>query len=137
MKISVFGLGYVGTVSAGCLARDGHEVLGVDPVAAKVELINQGRSPIIECDIGDIVAQAQKTGTVVALVPPGVVPIWNGGRLNPVLGLKAEKYKTDRLGMGGPRQGWSVPVAVGRPRSVPLLYWPHVHRLRLRKKVLV
>ena len=96
-------------------------------------------------NVGDVVEweshsrdwTTQKTGTVVALVPPGVVPIWNGGRLNPVLGLKAEKYKTDRLGMGGPRQGWSVLVAVGRPRSVPLLYWPHVHRLRLRKKVLV
>ncbi|MGO8756728.1 MAG: nucleotide sugar dehydrogenase [Terracidiphilus sp.] len=56
MKISVFGLGYVGTVSAGCLAADGHEVLGVDPVPAKVELINKGASPIIEAEIGDIVA---------------------------------------------------------------------------------
>ena len=70
MKISVFGLGYVGTVSAGCLARDGHEVLGVDPVAAKVELINQGRSPIIECDIGDIVARAHREGRLWATTDP-------------------------------------------------------------------
>ena len=62
MKISVFGLGYVGTVSAGCLAQDGHEVIGVDPVRTKVELINAGRCPIIEADIGEIIAATVKSG---------------------------------------------------------------------------
>ena len=70
MKISVFGLGYVGTVSAGCLARDGHEVLGVDPVPAKVELINQGRSPIIEHEIGEIVERAHREGRLSATTEP-------------------------------------------------------------------
>ncbi len=62
MRISVFGMGYVGTVSAACLARDGHEVVGVDPNQTKVELINQGRSPIIERDIDGIVAAASRDG---------------------------------------------------------------------------
>ena len=62
MKISVFGLGYVGTVSAGCLAQNGHEVIGVDPVRTKVDLINAGKSPIIEADIAEIMAANVKAG---------------------------------------------------------------------------
>jgi GDP-mannose 6-dehydrogenase len=62
LKISIFGLGYVGTVSAGCLAHDGHEVIGVDPFRTKVELINEGRSPVIEAEIGEIIAETVRTG---------------------------------------------------------------------------
>ena len=55
MRISVMGLGYVGAVSAGCLAADGHTVVGVDPHPTKVDLINQGVAPIVEKDIGEII----------------------------------------------------------------------------------
>jgi GDP-mannose 6-dehydrogenase len=58
MRISIFGLGYVGAVSAGCLARDGHEIVGVDPYLPKVELINRGSTPVIEKDIGQVVHAA-------------------------------------------------------------------------------
>jgi len=62
MKISVLGLGYVGAVSAACLARDGHEVIGVDPERTKVDLINAGNTPIIENDVGPIIATQVAAG---------------------------------------------------------------------------
>lgn len=62
LEISIFGLGYVGAVSAGCLAVDGHMVVGVDPNIAKVDLINAGCAPIIEADIGDMIAAAVNSG---------------------------------------------------------------------------
>ncbi len=70
MRISIFGLGYVGTVSAGCLADDGHEVVGVDPLPTKVDLINRGQSPIIETDIGEIIAATVKAGRLRATSDP-------------------------------------------------------------------
>ena len=70
MKVSIFGLGYVGTVSAACLANDGHEVVGVDPIQTKVDLINEGRTPIIEQEIGDIIAANVKSGRLRAVVDP-------------------------------------------------------------------
>ena len=70
MRVSIFGLGYVGTVSAGCLANDGHEVVGVDPIQTKVELINRGESPIIEAEIGAIISAAVKQGALRATSDP-------------------------------------------------------------------
>lgn len=70
MKISIFGLGYVGTVSAGCLAQDGHEIIGVDPVQTKVDLINRGCSPIIEERVSDLIAAAVRSGSLRATTEP-------------------------------------------------------------------
>jgi GDP-mannose 6-dehydrogenase len=66
LRISIFGLGYVGTVSAACLANHGHSVIGVDPVRTKVDLINRGESPIIEAEIKEIIASAVRAGTLQA-----------------------------------------------------------------------
>ena len=62
MRVSIFGLGYVGTVSAACLAQLGHQVVGVDTNHLKVEIINSGHSPVIEQDLDEIVAQAVGAG---------------------------------------------------------------------------
>ena len=62
MKISVFGLGYVGTVSAACLSADGHQVIGVDTSITKVDLINSGTPPIVEKDIAPLLSEAVATG---------------------------------------------------------------------------
>ena len=48
MRVSVLGLGYVGCVTSACLARAGHQVVGVDANREKVELVAAGRSPIVE-----------------------------------------------------------------------------------------
>jgi GDP-mannose 6-dehydrogenase len=70
LKISIFGLGYVGAVSAGCLADEGHQVLGIDPVADKVDLINRGLSPIVEAEINEIIAEAVSSGNLRATQDP-------------------------------------------------------------------
>jgi GDP-mannose 6-dehydrogenase len=62
MRISIFGLGYVGAVSCGCLAKDGHDVIGVDVSDVKVEMINRGQSPVIEPEIGDLMKNAVESG---------------------------------------------------------------------------
>ncbi len=62
MRVSVFGLGYVGAVSAACLAADGHVVVGVDRNATKVDLLNSGKSPIIETGIDEMIRSAHAEG---------------------------------------------------------------------------
>ena len=62
MKVSVFGLGYVGCVSAAAFADEGHEVVGVDVVAEKVAAVNDGRSPIIEPGLDDLLQRGAQSG---------------------------------------------------------------------------
>lgn len=64
MKISIFGLGYVGAVSLACLARDGHQVIGVDIDQAKLDLIKAGTTPIIEEGMVDLMASVAASGRV-------------------------------------------------------------------------
>src|SRR6266498_345256 len=64
MKISVFGLGYVGCVSAACQAAKGHEVIGVDVNPVKVDLINRGQAPVVEEKIGELTAEVVRSGAL-------------------------------------------------------------------------
>ncbi|MFQ6116149.1 MAG: UDP-glucose dehydrogenase family protein [bacterium] len=66
MKIAIFGLGYVGSVSAACFCKLGHKVIGVDTNKLKVETINQGKCPIIEPGLDDLIAQQVRKGNLLA-----------------------------------------------------------------------
>jgi GDP-mannose 6-dehydrogenase len=72
MNISIFGLGYVGCVSLGCLAQNGHVVIGVDVNQNKVNLINCGNPTIIEKDIDRIIAEQHEKGTISATTEASV-----------------------------------------------------------------
>ena len=127
MKISVLGLGYVGAVSAACLARDGHEVIGVDPERTKVDLINAGKTPIIENEVGPIIATQVAAGklrattelahavrhTDLSLVCVGTPSLPNGG-----IDLKYVRRVCEEIGQTlAAHQG--APVIVMRSTMLP------------------
>ncbi|MEV7027871.1 nucleotide sugar dehydrogenase, partial [Kitasatospora sp. NPDC093558] len=64
MRVSVLGLGYVGCVSAACLASLGHEVIGVDVNPVKVELVNEGKAPVVEERIGELIGEVVRSGAL-------------------------------------------------------------------------
>jgi len=66
MRISIFGIGYVGAVSSACLADLGHEVVGVDVTPEKVAMLNRGQSPIVEAEIDELIAAGVKSGRLTA-----------------------------------------------------------------------
>jgi GDP-mannose 6-dehydrogenase len=66
MRISVFGIGYVGAVSCGCLAELGHHVVGVDVSGEKVAMLRRGVSPIVEAELGELIAKGVAQGRLTA-----------------------------------------------------------------------
>src|SRR6185503_1990837 len=127
MKICVLGLGYVGAVSAALLARDGHEVIGLDPERSKVSRINEGRSPIIEKDLGEIMLEQVRAGrlhaatnlddavrhTDLALVCVGTPSQPNGG-----IDLRYVKRVCEQIGKVLATHG-GAPVIVMRSTMLP------------------
>jgi GDP-mannose 6-dehydrogenase len=71
MDIAIFGLGYVGAVSAACLCQAGHSVVGVDSNAAKARQINAGNSPVVERDLDDLIGKAVAAGKLRATTDHG------------------------------------------------------------------
>lgn len=127
MKISVLGLGYVGAVSAACLAKDGHEVIGVDSNGMKVDLINGGKAPIVEPGLAEIIEQQiaagrlRATGNVAAaiqetdlsLVCVGTPSLRNGG-----IDLQYVRRVCEQIGLAL-REHPGAPVVVMRSTLLP------------------
>jgi len=70
VKVALFGLGYVGAITAAALARDGHDVVGIDVASQKIDAIRDGRSPVIEPGIDEIIAAAIADGRLHASDDP-------------------------------------------------------------------
>src|SRR5512138_1471848 len=66
MKVSIFGLGYVGCVTAGCLSREGHTVIGVDLAQPKVERLASGLPTVIEPGLEELIGQGAREGNLIA-----------------------------------------------------------------------
>jgi GDP-mannose 6-dehydrogenase len=107
MRISVFGLGYVGTVCAACLAQRGHSVIGVDRIDTKVDLIRSGRSPVIEREIDRLVATTVQSGHLTATTDAieavkssdmSIVCVGTPGQRNGALGLTAVEAVSTEIG---------------------------------------
>ncbi|MCB1859360.1 MAG: UDP-glucose/GDP-mannose dehydrogenase family protein [Gammaproteobacteria bacterium] len=121
MKISIFGLGYVGAVSAGCLSAEGHEVIGVDPNRLKVDLINSGQTPIIEKDIDRLIANGSAEGRLRATTDVreavmetdmSLICVGTPSQINGSLDLSYVRRVCEEIGMAlNAREGFHVVVA--------------------------
>jgi GDP-mannose 6-dehydrogenase len=70
VKVAIFGLGYVGSTAAGCIASQGHTIIGVDVSEAKVAALNEGRAPVYEPCLDDLIAAAHADGRISAVTTP-------------------------------------------------------------------
>ena len=127
MDVSIFGLGYVGAVSAACLATDGHNVIGVDPNQTKVDLINSGQTPIIEAEIGDMIASAVQSGRLSATTEVrkavltsdlSLICVGTPSQLNGNLDLSFVRRVCEQIGEGL-REKNSYHVVVARSTMLP------------------
>src|SRR5258707_4490777 len=127
MRISVLGLGYVGTVSAGCLAQEGHEVVGVDSEPKKVDLINAGKAPIIEKDIGQIIERQLATGRLSATTDVAaairqtdlsLICVGTPSRANGDIELKYVRHVCEQIGTAL-RNHHGAPVVAIRSTMLP------------------
>lgn len=107
MKISVFGLGYVGAVTAGCLSHKGHQVMGVDVSPSKAETLNRGESPIIEPGLEALLKKAVQSGLLravteadaaVAATDVSLVCVGTPSTLTGAIDLRFVRQVTEQIG---------------------------------------
>lgn len=138
MRISIFGIGYVGAVSCGCLAQLGHQVIGVDTAAEKVAMLRAGRSPIVEEEIDRIIADAVAAGTLtattdadaaVAQTDVSFISVGTPGTANGSLSLHAVEQVTAQIGRAIRNKGTphvvvmrsTVPPGTAEEHVIPVL----------------
>jgi GDP-mannose 6-dehydrogenase len=121
MHISVFGLGYVGTVCCACFAQAGHDVIGVEPNEAKVKLVNDGQPPIIEARVPEMLREAVANGrlratsdAVEAVLGSDISFICVGtpSQSNGALGTKALREVCEQIGAAMKKKGARHTVVV-------------------------
>ena len=111
MNVSVFGLGYVGSVSAASFAADGHTVVGVDVNADKVASLNEGRSPIVEKGLDELIRDNAANGRLRATTTHR----GGGRRHRPVADLRRHAEPPER--QPGPHATWSASASRSARRS--------------------
>ena len=121
MRISVYGLGYVGAVSAACLAADGHTVVGVDTNPVKVDLLNQGHAPVVEAGLGELIDEGVRAGRLrattdcdaaVAGTDVGLVCVGTPSRGNGSLDLTSLRRVAGDIGQAIRRRRSPITVVV-------------------------
>ncbi|MAE70015.1 MAG: GDP-mannose dehydrogenase [Gemmatimonadetes bacterium] len=127
MRIAIFGLGYVGTVSTACFAEAGHEVVGVDVNPLKVDLLNSGTSPVVEEGVAEMIREAVALGAVhatsdgpaaVAMTEASLVCVGTPSRENGSLDTEAIHRTMESIGSGlRMRAGYHVVIL--RSTSLP------------------
>ncbi|MBI3949940.1 MAG: UDP-glucose/GDP-mannose dehydrogenase family protein [Acidobacteria bacterium] len=107
MNISIFGLGYIGCVTAACLAQNGHHVIGVDVNQTKVNMVNEGRSPIVEGGLKDLICEGVQRGrlrattdvsSALAATDLSLICVGTPGNGNGSLDLKYIRHVTSQIG---------------------------------------
>src|SRR6266404_1306256 len=107
MRVSVFGLGYVGSVTAACLAKSGHEVVGVDINPEKVALVNAATPPVVEPGLADLLAMVVGTGRLrattssdeaIAASEMSLICVGTPSRTNGALDIDAIARTAERIG---------------------------------------
>jgi GDP-mannose 6-dehydrogenase len=142
LSVSVFGLGYVGCVSAACLAKEGHTVIGVDVSETKVALINEGKSTIVEDGIRELVADMRASGRLsattdvaaaVASTDVSIICVGTPSRSNGSIDLAFVERVAEQIGAAVAKKGTRHTVVVrstvmpgtSSPRSRrPPGWWP-------------